>query len=167
MTWGWVINDPCHCPNLCWQHTDSWLVCFVCPLLSLRSCQMGFVCGILGRGQQHTLLLADGDCIQPILYYSGQQVKEVMEQTEDEEQTGEYTQQPVLLPFLYECEQAFCIIIIIIIISDFSCIINITQSLLDNVEYYCALNPVHWCCIILWLLMTLFILCVCVFMCLW
>uniref|UniRef100_A0A8C1I0L7 Alsin Rho guanine nucleotide exchange factor ALS2 n=1 Tax=Cyprinus carpio carpio TaxID=630221 RepID=A0A8C1I0L7_CYPCA len=53
----------------------------------------------IGAGQQHTLLLADGDCIQPILYYSGQQVKEVMEQTEEEEQTGEYTQQPVLLPF--------------------------------------------------------------------
>ncbi|XP_016304660.1 alsin isoform X3 [Sinocyclocheilus anshuiensis] len=53
----------------------------------------------IGAGQQHTLLLADGDCIQPILYYSGQQVKEVMEQTEEEVQTGEYTQQPVLLPF--------------------------------------------------------------------
>uniref|UniRef100_A0A8C2BMP2 Alsin Rho guanine nucleotide exchange factor ALS2 b n=1 Tax=Cyprinus carpio TaxID=7962 RepID=A0A8C2BMP2_CYPCA len=53
----------------------------------------------IGAGQQHTLLLADGDCIQPILYYSGQQVKEVMEQTEEEEKTGEYTQQPVLLPF--------------------------------------------------------------------
>uniref|UniRef100_A0A671KET1 Alsin-like n=1 Tax=Sinocyclocheilus anshuiensis TaxID=1608454 RepID=A0A671KET1_9TELE len=53
----------------------------------------------IGAGQQHTLLLAGGDCIQPILYYSGQQVKEVMEQTEEEEQTGEYTQQPVLLPF--------------------------------------------------------------------
>ncbi|XP_052414804.1 alsin-like isoform X1 [Carassius gibelio] len=53
----------------------------------------------IGAGQQHTLLLADGDCIQPILYYSGQQVKEVMEQTEEDERTGEYTQQPVLLPF--------------------------------------------------------------------
>ncbi|XP_005165797.2 alsin isoform X3 [Danio rerio] len=53
----------------------------------------------IGAGQQHTLLLADGDCIQPILYYSGQQVKEVPEPTEEEEQTAEYTQQPVLLPF--------------------------------------------------------------------
>ncbi|XP_056606356.1 alsin [Triplophysa dalaica] len=52
----------------------------------------------IGAGQQHTLLLADGDCIQPILYYSGQQVKEEAEQT-SEEQTGKYTQQPVLLPF--------------------------------------------------------------------
>ncbi|XP_051567672.1 alsin-like isoform X2 [Myxocyprinus asiaticus] len=52
----------------------------------------------IGAGQQHTLLLADGDCIQPILYYSGQQVKEEVEQM-GEEQTGEYTQQPVLLPF--------------------------------------------------------------------
>lgn len=52
----------------------------------------------IGAGQQHTLLLADGDCIQPILYYSGRQVKEEAEQTA-EEQTGIYTQQPVLLPF--------------------------------------------------------------------
>ncbi|RXN33518.1 alsin-like isoform X1 [Labeo rohita] len=28
----------------------------------------------IGAGQQHTVLLADGDCIQPILYYSGQQL---------------------------------------------------------------------------------------------
>uniref|UniRef100_A0A3B4EDF7 VPS9 domain-containing protein n=1 Tax=Pygocentrus nattereri TaxID=42514 RepID=A0A3B4EDF7_PYGNA len=30
----------------------------------------------VGAGQNHTVLLADGDCFQPILYYSGQQVKE-------------------------------------------------------------------------------------------
>uniref|UniRef100_A0A673WLP2 Alsin Rho guanine nucleotide exchange factor ALS2 n=1 Tax=Salmo trutta TaxID=8032 RepID=A0A673WLP2_SALTR len=30
----------------------------------------------VGAGAQHTLLLADGDCYQPILYYSGQQVKD-------------------------------------------------------------------------------------------
>uniref|UniRef100_A0A4W5N4T3 Alsin Rho guanine nucleotide exchange factor ALS2 n=1 Tax=Hucho hucho TaxID=62062 RepID=A0A4W5N4T3_9TELE len=30
----------------------------------------------VGAGAQHTLLLADGDCYQPILYYSGQQVSE-------------------------------------------------------------------------------------------
>ncbi|XP_030636935.1 alsin [Chanos chanos] len=47
----------------------------------------------VGAGQQHTLLLADGDCFQPILYYSGQQVKE------GSPETGGYTQQPVLLPF--------------------------------------------------------------------
>ncbi|XP_065149734.1 alsin isoform X3 [Paramisgurnus dabryanus] len=52
----------------------------------------------IGAGQQHTLLLADGDCMQPILYYSGKQVKEEQEETA-EEQTGKYTQQPVLLPF--------------------------------------------------------------------
>uniref|UniRef100_A0A3Q1G4H7 Alsin Rho guanine nucleotide exchange factor ALS2 b n=1 Tax=Acanthochromis polyacanthus TaxID=80966 RepID=A0A3Q1G4H7_9TELE len=46
----------------------------------------------ISAGEKHTLLLADGDCIQPIIYYSGQQVKE-------EQQTGDYTQQPVLLPF--------------------------------------------------------------------
>uniref|UniRef100_A0A671TAZ4 Alsin-like n=1 Tax=Sinocyclocheilus anshuiensis TaxID=1608454 RepID=A0A671TAZ4_9TELE len=64
-----------------------------------KVCTHGIRVWDIGAGQQHTLLLADGDCIQPILYYSGQQVKEVMEQTEEEVQTGEYTQQPVLLPF--------------------------------------------------------------------
>ncbi|MEQ2232145.1 hypothetical protein ILYODFUR_008216 [Ilyodon furcidens] len=60
-------------------------------------------------GERHTLLLADGDCIQPIIYYSGQQVKEgeeggVMEEEKEEEEdeeerAGGYTQQAVLLPF--------------------------------------------------------------------
>lgn len=58
-------------------------------------------------GERHTLLLADGDCIQPIIYYSGQQVKEAggeekveeMEEEEEDERPGGYTQQPVLLPF--------------------------------------------------------------------
>ncbi|XP_014847120.1 PREDICTED: alsin isoform X1 [Poecilia mexicana] len=54
-------------------------------------------------GERHTLLLADGDCIQPIIYYSGQQVKEAggeeEEVEEEDERPGGYTQQPVLLPF--------------------------------------------------------------------
>ncbi|KAM9328216.1 alsin [Pholidichthys leucotaenia] len=59
-------------------------------------------------GDRHTLLLADGDCVQPIIYYSGQQVKEGEEEPseakggggeEEEEEAGGYTQQPVLLPF--------------------------------------------------------------------
>ncbi|KAM4537906.1 alsin isoform 1-T1 [Fundulus diaphanus] len=53
-------------------------------------------------GERHTLLLADGDCIQPIIYYSGQQVKEGEDGgglEEEAEQAGGYTQQPVLLPF--------------------------------------------------------------------
>ncbi|XP_036946531.1 alsin [Acanthopagrus latus] len=66
----------------------------------------------VSAGEKHTLLLADGDCIQPIIYYSGQQVKEAAEEShareagqqeggEEEEQRvgGGYTQQPVLLPF--------------------------------------------------------------------
>ncbi|KAI4876025.1 hypothetical protein NFI96_002868 [Prochilodus magdalenae] len=52
----------------------------------------------VGAGQNHTVLLADGDCFQPILYYSGQQVKEGSAET-SQEQTGGCTQQPVLLPF--------------------------------------------------------------------
>lgn len=59
----------------------------------------------VSAGERHTLLLADGDCIQPIIYYSGQQVKEGAEesqlgqQEEEEQWAGGYTQQPVLLPF--------------------------------------------------------------------
>uniref|UniRef100_A0A673WLA9 Alsin Rho guanine nucleotide exchange factor ALS2 n=1 Tax=Salmo trutta TaxID=8032 RepID=A0A673WLA9_SALTR len=54
----------------------------------------------VGAGAQHTLLLADGDCYQPILYYSGQQVKDgVQDAPQDQTEGYSYTQQPVLLPF--------------------------------------------------------------------
>lgn len=63
----------------------------------------------VSAGDRHSLLLADGDCIQPIIYYSGQQVQEEggaaeLSQRgggEEEERRpgGGYTQQPVLLPF--------------------------------------------------------------------
>ncbi|KAL7865516.1 hypothetical protein SRHO_G00107630 [Serrasalmus rhombeus] len=45
-------------------------------------------------GQTHTVLLADGDCFQPILYYSGEQVLAT-----DDSNNGTYTQTPALLPF--------------------------------------------------------------------
>nr|XP_057908425.1 alsin isoform X2 [Doryrhamphus excisus] len=54
-------------------------------------------------GERHSLLLADGDCVQPIIYYSGEQVKVDAEENgtreEGEEPTESYTQQSVLLPF--------------------------------------------------------------------
>ncbi|XP_054638404.1 alsin isoform X2 [Dunckerocampus dactyliophorus] len=54
-------------------------------------------------GERHSLLLADGDCVQPIIYYSGEQVKGNTEETGTQEEGVEpsegYTQQPVLLPF--------------------------------------------------------------------
>ncbi|XP_035533592.1 alsin isoform X2 [Morone saxatilis] len=63
----------------------------------------------VSAGERHTLLLADGDCIQPIIYYSGQQVKEGAEEShakdlgqqeeEEKEEQQSGTQQPVLLPF--------------------------------------------------------------------
>ncbi|XP_068446402.1 alsin isoform X2 [Clinocottus analis] len=70
----------------------------------------------ISAGERHTLLLADGDCFRPIIYYSGQQVKEEAEESrkeqeegeeekeeekeeEEEQRAGSYTQQPVLLPF--------------------------------------------------------------------
>ncbi|KAG9349294.1 hypothetical protein JZ751_027737 [Albula glossodonta] len=52
----------------------------------------------IAAGQQHTLILADGDCFQPILYYSGRQVREGASGSPQAEMGG-YTQQPVLLPF--------------------------------------------------------------------
>lgn len=78
----------------------------------------------VSAGEKHTLLLADGDCIQPIIYYSGQQVKEEEEevhtkelnrqeegQEEDEGQHwagGGYTRQPVLLPFCMNVRTSVC-----------------------------------------------------------
>ncbi|XP_037617894.1 alsin isoform X2 [Sebastes umbrosus] len=65
----------------------------------------------ISAGERHTLLLADGDCYRPIIYYSGQQVKDEAEEShakelgqqedgeDEEQQAGGYTQQPVLLPF--------------------------------------------------------------------
>ncbi|XP_033866344.3 alsin-like [Acipenser ruthenus] len=50
----------------------------------------------IAAGQEHTLLLADGDCFQPILYYSG---KQVSQEGSSPQTNGVYTQQPVLLPF--------------------------------------------------------------------
>lgn len=96
-------------PKFVLTRTTYWfMTCFLC-LSSFALFVLFCLCAAVRwdsrvgyrGGKQHTLLLADGDCMQPILYYSGQQVKEVAEQTEEEEeeQTGEYTQQPVLLPF--------------------------------------------------------------------
>lgn len=103
----------------------------------------------IGAGQQHTLLLADGDCIQPILYYSGQQVKEVTEQTEEEEQTGEYTQQPVLLPFCMNVRKTLSL--------------SSSLRIIYNKVYCKKLNSVHWCCVITGVYITwLFIVCACV-----
>ncbi|TRZ00879.1 hypothetical protein DNTS_030251, partial [Danionella cerebrum] len=51
----------------------------------------------MAAGHTHTLLLADGDCYQPILYYSGEQV---LEKTEGAHLlNGTFTQMPTLLPF--------------------------------------------------------------------
>uniref|UniRef100_A0A8C2HPM2 Alsin Rho guanine nucleotide exchange factor ALS2 a n=1 Tax=Cyprinus carpio TaxID=7962 RepID=A0A8C2HPM2_CYPCA len=51
----------------------------------------------VAAGQTHTLLLADGERYQPILYYSGEQV---LESTDGAHPlSGTYTQTPTLLPF--------------------------------------------------------------------
>lgn len=48
----------------------------------------------VATGHTHTVLLADGDCSKPILYYSGEQV-----QARQGSPTVTYTQTPTLLPF--------------------------------------------------------------------
>ncbi|XP_031661668.1 alsin isoform X3 [Oncorhynchus kisutch] len=62
----------------------------------------------LAAGQSHSVFLADGDCCQPILCYSGQQVMETTPEnhipgtgsTESSpSRTDTYTLRPVLLPF--------------------------------------------------------------------
>ncbi|XP_059911334.1 alsin isoform X2 [Gadus macrocephalus] len=59
----------------------------------------------VAAGGSHSVFVADGDCVQPILYYSGRQEQgeegeeEGEEGEEGEEKAGVYTQQPVLLPF--------------------------------------------------------------------
>eukprot|EP00063_Salmo_salar_P046370 XP_014021205.1 PREDICTED: alsin-like [Salmo salar] len=62
----------------------------------------------LAAGQSHSVFLADGDCCQPILFYSGQQMMETIPEkhipgtgsTESSpSMTDTYTLRPVLLPF--------------------------------------------------------------------
>lgn len=48
----------------------------------------------VAAGQTHSVLLADGDCLRPILYYSGEKV-----QAWTDSPTTAYTQTPILLPF--------------------------------------------------------------------
>lgn len=48
----------------------------------------------VAAGQTHTVLLADADRLEPILYYSGGQM-----QARQESPTATYTQTPTLLPF--------------------------------------------------------------------
>uniref|UniRef100_A0AAZ3PGB9 Uncharacterized protein n=1 Tax=Oncorhynchus tshawytscha TaxID=74940 RepID=A0AAZ3PGB9_ONCTS len=50
----------------------------------------------LAAGQSHSVFLADGDCCQPILCYSGQQVRST---ESSPSRTDTYTLRPVLLPF--------------------------------------------------------------------
>lgn len=79
-----------------------------CCLRLLAQMSEGIRVWDASAGERHSLLLADGDCIQPIIYYSGQQMREGEEEEEEavaqggeeeERRAGGYTQQPVLLPF--------------------------------------------------------------------
>lgn len=81
------------------------------PLFFSSQLSEGIRAWDISAGERHTLLLADGDCYRPIIYYSGQQVKDEAEEShakelgqqedgeDEEQQAGGYTQQPVLLPF--------------------------------------------------------------------
>ncbi|XDV30754.1 hypothetical protein PO909_033601 [Leuciscus waleckii] len=68
-----------------------------CTVPNLTMISDGIRVWDVAAGQTHTLLLADGDCYQPILYYSGEQV---LENTDSAHPlSGTYTQTPTLLPF--------------------------------------------------------------------
>ncbi|XP_051814997.1 alsin-like isoform X1 [Acanthochromis polyacanthus] len=65
----------------------------------------------LSAGQSHSLLLADGDCVQPVLLYCGQQQESMSAQSERGQQSRNqrspsrvesYTVRPTLLPFCIE-----------------------------------------------------------------
>ncbi|KAF3842963.1 hypothetical protein F7725_001812, partial [Dissostichus mawsoni] len=67
----------------------------------------------LSAGQSHSLLLADGDCVQPVLLYCGQQQEQTSAQSEKSQQgqrscqrspnrAESYTVRPSLLPFCME-----------------------------------------------------------------
>ncbi|XP_061579794.1 alsin-like isoform X1 [Cololabis saira] len=64
----------------------------------------------LSAGQSHSLLLADGDCVQPVLLYCGQQLEPLSSQSEHSRSScqrspisaGSYTVRPALLPFCVE-----------------------------------------------------------------
>lgn len=68
-----------------------------CTVPNLSMISDGIRVWDVAAGQTHTLLLADGDCYQPILYYTGEQV---LENTDNAHPlSGTYTQTPTLLPF--------------------------------------------------------------------
>ncbi|XP_005747879.1 alsin-like isoform X1 [Pundamilia nyererei] len=65
----------------------------------------------LSAGQSHTLLLADGDCVQPVLLYCGQQKEPVQTERLNQSESSSkrspnrverYTVMPTLLPFCIE-----------------------------------------------------------------
>ncbi|XP_042350663.1 alsin-like [Plectropomus leopardus] len=61
----------------------------------------------VSAGQSHSLLLADGECVQPVLLYCGQQQEPTSAQTERSHQRSprraeSYTVRPTLLPFCVE-----------------------------------------------------------------
>lgn len=118
---AWTHGVTQHCPpprkgeetTRCSDKDLQKFLKFTDSCSSLRQLSEGIRVWDVSAGERHTVLLADGDCIQPIIYYSGQQVKEEEEEGhaqelsqqeeegEEEEQRagGGYTQQPVLLPF--------------------------------------------------------------------
>lgn len=61
----------------------------------------------MSAGQSHSLLLADGDCIQPVLLYCGQQKESSSDKREKSyhkspSRTESYTVRPTLLPICLE-----------------------------------------------------------------
>ncbi|XP_041662616.1 stress-associated endoplasmic reticulum protein 2 isoform X2 [Cheilinus undulatus] len=64
----------------------------------------------VSAGQSHSLLLADGDCVQPVLLYCGQQLESLREESHNDQRSYQrspsraesYTVRPTLLPSCME-----------------------------------------------------------------
>ncbi len=85
----------------------------------------------VAAGQTHTLLLADGDCYQPILYYSGEQV---MENTDgDHPLSGTCTQTPILLPFCMNVRTDRCMSVDTVIY--YYCVSKITSTFINATQF--------------------------------
>ena len=128
-TWMRMYQDKCKCAETIegWRYipfsvlytmkhaavtlTDLHPLCFV-PV-GLLQLSEGLRVWDLSAGQSHSLLLADGDCVQPVLLYCGQQQEPMTVQSErshrgqrshhrSPNRAESYTVRPTLLPFCME-----------------------------------------------------------------
>lgn len=92
----------------------------------------------VAAGQTHTVLLANGDCLQPILYYCGEQVQAQKDCT-----TATYTPTPTLLPFFMNVsvhkDYVLFIMLLLILVATNS---NIMMAIKTYRIYSCIINSI-------------------------